>query len=275
MDMGSIVTNTYLKARRRQWPTPVPPSNLARGRVIHLRERSLMMLKKDLILRNPLRLLGNENEEIVLPGGFGAVLARHGVGKTALAVQIALNSLLSQKNVLHISLNEPVWKVSLWYQEVFDQLAQQYKVPQIDQLWDAMAAHRFIMTFRVEGFSAPKLEERLTDLTAQNIFLPHMIIIDGLPFDETVRENLEALKALAGEQSLPIWFTVTTHRHEAPADDGLPIQLSPVQDLFDVAIALLPENDTIHIKAIKGSPEQDMDVALTLDPGTMLIQKTD
>ncbi len=231
------------------------------------------MLKQDLILRNPLRLLGNENEEIVMPGGFGAVLARHGVGKTALIVQIALNSLLSQKNVLHISLNEPVWKVSLWYQEVFDQLAQQYKVPQIDQLWDAMAAHRFIMTFRVEGFSAPKLEERLTDLTSQNIFLPHMIIIDGLPFDDSSRAALEALKTLARQQSLPIWFTVTTHRHESPADDGLPVQISPVQDLFDVAIALLPENDTIHIKAIKGNPEQDMDVALTLDPGTMLIQK--
>ena len=230
------------------------------------------MLKQDLILRNPLRLLGRENEDIIRPGSFGAVLARHGVGKTALVVQIALNSLLQQKNVLHISLNEPVGKVGLWYQEVFEQLAQQYKVPQIDQLWDTVMPHRFIMTFRVEGFSMPKLEERLTDLTAQNIFLPNLIIIDGLPFDEDARPRLQELKRLAREVGLPVWFTVTIHRHENPATDGLPVQLSPVQDMFDVAIALEPENETIHIKAIKAGPDHNAEAELILDPATMLIQ---
>ena len=241
------------------------------GRVIHLKDRSLIMLKKDLILRNPLRLLGQENDAIIQPGSFGAVLARHGVGKTALVVQIAMNSILQQKNVLHISLNEPVGKVSLWYQEVFEQLAHQYEVPQIDQLWDTIAPHRFIMTFKVEGFTAPKLEERLTDLTAQNIFNPDMVIIDGLPFDGTDRANLEELKKLAKEQDLPIWFTITTHRHEDPATDGLPVQLSPVQDLFDAAISLKPVKETIYIQALKGGVNPE--AKLTLDPATMLIQR--
>ncbi len=229
------------------------------------------MLKQDLILRNPLRLLGQENEDIVRPGEFGAVLARHGVGKTALIVQIALNSLLQQKNVLHISLDEPIGKVSLWYQEVLEQLALQYQVPQMDQLWDAVVPHRFIMTFRSEGFSAPRLEERLTDLTAQNIFNPHMIIIDGLDFDGEAPEQLNELKQLAEKLGLPVWFTMTTHRHEEPDADGLPVQLSRVQDLFSVAIALQPEQETIHIKAIKGGPQQAKLADLTLDPATMLI----
>lgn len=230
------------------------------------------MLKKDLILRNPLRLLGQENEDIIKSGNLGAVLARHGVGKTAMVIQIALNSLLQQKNVLHISLNEPVGKVSLWYQEMFERLAQQYKVSQIDQLWDAIVPHRFIMTFRAEGFSAPRLEERLTDLTAQDIFLPDMMIIDGLSFDGDIRQEMEALKHLAQTQSLPVWFTITTHRHEEPANDGLPIQLSPLHDLFDVAIALNPVKDTIHIRALEGSFEDNAEPGLVLDPATMLIQ---
>lgn len=247
------------------------PYSAPTGRVIHLKDRSLIMLKKDLILRNPLRLLGQENDAIIQPGSFGAVLARHGVGKTALVVQIALNSILQQKNVLHISLNEPVGKVSLWYQEVFEQLAHQYEVPQIDQLWDTIAPHRFIMTFQVDRFSGPRLEERLTDLTTQNIFNPDMIIIDGLPFDGTDRVDLEELKKLAASQNLPVWFTVTTHRHEDPASDGLPVQLSPVQDLFDAAIALEPEEGTIFVKALKGGIEPE--TTLTLDPATMLIQR--
>lgn len=231
------------------------------------------MLKKDLILRNPLRLLGEEKEDIIRPGNFGAVLARHGVGKTAMVIQIALNSLLQQKNVLHISLDEPVGKVSLWYQEMFERLAQQYHVAQIDQVWDAIVPHRFIMTFRSEGFSAPRLEERLTDLTTQNIFLPNMIIIDGLSFEDEPRTDLEALKKLAQDQALPIWFTITTHRHEEPTDDGLPVQFSPVQDLFDAALALNPEKDTIHIKALKRSTEKSAEPALVLDPATMLIRR--
>jgi hypothetical protein len=269
--MESTVTPNISQVRLRRW-SPPPPKTGHGGKVVHLRERSLMMLKQDLILRNPLRLLGRENEDIIKPGNFGAVLARHGVGKTALVVQIALNSLLQQKNVLHISLNEPVGKVSLWYQEVFEQLAQQYKVPQIDQLWDAIVPHRFIMTFQVEGFSMPKLEERLTDLTAQNIFNPNMVIIDGLPFDDKTRPMLQELKRLAQELGLPMWFTVTIHRHQDPATDGLPVQLSPVQDLFDTAITLQPHDQTIHIEAIKGAPGNKTEAVLTLDPATMLIQ---
>jgi hypothetical protein len=42
------------------------------------------MLKKDLILHNPLRLLGNERESILPPGGSAPILARAGVGKTSL-----------------------------------------------------------------------------------------------------------------------------------------------------------------------------------------------
>ena len=69
------------------------------------------MLKKELRLQNPLRFMERENEDILPEGGLGAVIARAGVGKTAILVQLALNTLLKGKNVLHISLNDPVKKV--------------------------------------------------------------------------------------------------------------------------------------------------------------------
>ena len=100
--------------------------------IINLKERSFMMLKKDLTLRNPLRLLGKENQDILPKGGFGAVLARAGVGKTAIMVQLSLETLLRGKNVLHVSLSDPVNKVSLWYKEVFHNLADQYNAQQVN-----------------------------------------------------------------------------------------------------------------------------------------------
>jgi hypothetical protein len=230
------------------------------------------MLTNDLILRNPLRLLGATGDDILQPGTLGAVLARHGVGKTALIIQIALNSMLQNKNVLHISLNEPVGKVDLFYHEMFERMAQQYRISQMDQLRDAAMPHRLIMTFREDGFSVPRLVERLTDLTTQQIFVPHMMIIDGLPFDTDLRGELQKLQQLAIREGLPVWLTITTHRHEAPAADGLPRQFSPVQDLFEVAVTLQPEKDTIHIIALKGGAAPAGEAVLTLDPSTMLIQ---
>ena len=246
--------------------------NPAPARIIHLKERNLVMLKKDLILRNPLRLLGRESDDILPEGGFGAVLARAGVGKTALLVQLSMNSLLQNKNVLHISLNDPVNKVSIWYQEVFNHIAHSYEIQRMDELWNNLLPHRFIMTFKVEGFSVPKLEERLTDLTEQNIFSPQMLLIDGLPFDDSIRNPLLELKSLAKKLSLHIWFTILTHRHEAPGADGLPVQLTQVADLFEAAIQMQPEGDKIHINILKGRHTNADQSSLILDPTTMLIK---
>ncbi len=244
-----------------------PPS----AGVIYIKERYFIMLKNDLILRNPLRLMDQENDDILAAGEFGAVLARAGVGKTAFLVQLSLNALLRGKNVLHISLTDPVNKVSLWYKEVFGLIAEQYQVDQINQIWESVLPHRFIMTFRVEGFSVPKLQERLADLTEQNIFSPQMIIVDGFPFDDAVHQSLSDFKKMIEQQGIHSWFTVRTHRHEEPEADGTPQQLANVADLFKIAIQLVPEGKDIHVRALKGGDSFSRHLDLRLDPSTMLL----
>ena len=240
--------------------------------VVYIKERYFTMLKKDFILRNPLRVVGGENDDILGPGEFGAVLARAGVGKTAFLVQLSLNALLRGKNVLHISLTDPVNKVSLWYKEVFNLIAQQYKLEQANQLWESVLPHRFIMTFRVEGFSVPKLQERLADLMEQNIFSPRMIIVDGFPFDQSVHQPLGEFKSLVKEQGMYSWFTVRTHRHEKPGPDGIPTQIAQVADLFEIAVQLVPVSKEIHVKALKGAELFTKQLDLRLDPATMLLK---
>lgn len=231
------------------------------------------MIKKELILQNPLRFIGDETEDILPEGGFGAVLARAGVGKTALLVQLALHTLLKGKHVLHISLDDPVNKISLWYKEVFRHLTQSYDAKKKSKLWEDLLPFRFIMTFKVEGFSVPKLEERLTDLKEQNIFSPQMVLIDGFDFNESARTSLSEFKRLAQKYSLHVWFSVKTHRHETHGPDGMPASLLDVSDLFDVVIQLRPEGKKIHVMTLKGGPA-DSGPALFLDPATMLVKDT-
>ena len=230
------------------------------------------MLKKDLIFRNSLKLMGQKTEDILPEGGFGAVLARAGVGKTAFLVQLAINSQLNNKNVLHISLNDPVQKVSLWYKEVFRNIVSQNNLDKTNHLWETILKHRFIMTFKVDSFSVPKLEERLADLTEQDIFSPHMVVIDGLPFDKSTHTPPADLIILAKNHGLHIWLAVRTHRHEEPGPKGIPAQLKNVDDLFEVVILLHPKEGEIQLKVLKGGSTSSVYSELLLDPATMLIK---
>lgn len=231
------------------------------------------MLIKDLMLRNPFRLLGEKAGQQLESGQLGAVLARAGVGKTAFLVQLALNGLLRDQKVLHISIDDPVNKVTLWYEEVFRHITDQYReqAASAQEIWESIIPHRFVMTFKVEGFSVPKLEERLTDLTTQNIFSPDIVIIDGLPLDDKHPELLSDLKMLSTSGGFPVWVTVLTHRHDETDSAGLPLKLSGALEYFDAIIQLQPENDKIHVRAVKGTAEIKPGAFLLLDPESHLI----
>ena len=224
------------------------------------------------VSHNGLKLQGYDFEDIVPHGVFNAVFSRAGVGKTSFIVQIALNAMLKQKNVLHIGVGDPVNKISLWYKEIFCLLAEQNKIDNTDLFFESLLKKRFIMTFNVDAFNVPRLKERLTDLSEQNIFSPDMIIIDGLDFDSTVQESISDLKAFAERDSLNAWFTVRTHRHEDYGNSDLPVQLSNIQHLFDIVLQLRPDGKKIHMLTLKGESAGGKDRKIILDPSSMLIK---
>ena len=141
------------------------------------------MVKEDVTFQNPIRILGRNADELLSGGHFGAILARAGVGKTAFLIQVALDYLIKEQNVLHVSLNDPVDKVSLWYKEVFRNVTAKWSRQQSQECWESLLPHRFIMTFRAESFSVSTLDERLTDLSEQGVFEPQVVVIDGFRFE--------------------------------------------------------------------------------------------
>lgn len=229
------------------------------------------MLKKKLMLLNPFLFMGSDSEDIIPEGSAGAVAAYAGVGKTALLVQLALFAMMSGKKVLHISLQDPVNKVNLWYQELFHDIAKQSEVAETNEIWEEILSNRFIMTFKVEGFNVLKLKERLTDLMAQNIFSPQIVIVDGLNFDEDVRETITAMLAMAEKLSLRLWFTVHLHRPEGANDDEMPARWEALADLFEVVLKLQPEDGGSRIKPVK--VKSTAFPPLYLDPANMLIKQ--
>ncbi|MBA7644870.1 hypothetical protein ES703_52617 [subsurface metagenome] len=169
------------------------------------------------------------------------------------AMHLALDSLLSGKNVLHICLGQPVKKVCLWYEEVLHRISDQYELNNTNIMWEMILPHRFIMTFNIEDFSVKRLEERLNDVTEQGIFFPQIVLLDGLPFNKTAQASLSKLKALAKEHGFPVWFTVMTHReNNIEQPDDIPSPISHMSDLFEVIVQLKPAGREINVQLIKG-----------------------
>lgn len=235
------------------------------------------ILKRELIQKSPLRAIIHENDSLPSPGGFGAVLARAGLGKTALLVQIAIDNMLRDKRVLHISMGDPVRKICLWYEEVYRNMTSSYESHQTGPLWETVLSNRFIMTFNINKFSMPKFKERLADLTEQAIFHPEIILFDGLPFHDNSEGILSELKQFAEKGGFRVWFTVKTHRNALETDilaGVLPEPISDHSDFFDLALQIRPEQEKIVLKVIKSITDVDgRNVSVLVDPTTMLARE--
>jgi hypothetical protein len=110
------------------------------------------------------------------------------------------------------------------------------------------------------------------DLTAQGIFFPQMIILDGLPFDKPVTQILTDLKSLATDYRLPVWLAVRTNQNADLGSAGLPTQIDGISELFNVAIQLQPDGKEVQIEALKGGNPAAGQSNLYLDPSTLLIK---
>ncbi len=229
------------------------------------------MVEKNFIPCSTEIFFGFDFENSMPQGDFGAILSRAGVGKTSSIVQLALCAMLNNEKVLHVSLDDPVDKISLWYKEIFNLIAGTNNINDADILLETMLPCRFIMTFKVDSFSVPKLAERLTDLVEHNIFSPQLIIIDGFNFDDSARETLLELKNFVKTRPSKICFTVRTHRHEDPGPGIIPEPISGIADLFDVIVQLRPEGKKIDVVALKKASEDNNHSGLLMDPATMLL----
>lgn len=224
------------------------------------------------VFANPLMNLGYKDADLFKPRAFSAVCARPGVGKTAFLVQMALWAMSKGKNVLHVSLGDPIKKVDLWYQDLFSHIARRSALPDAAAAWPAFLPRRFIMTFRVEGFSVPKLEERLADLAEQQIFTPHVIVIDGIESDSALHALTGELQNLARKFSLPVWISVRIQEYPSTQEGYPPSTPLPESNAsFESIVCIEGAAERIHVRGIKGGTPQTLATPLSLDPATLLL----
>jgi len=236
------------------------------------------MLKQDLIEKNPLRILNPGAEKCSDAQRMGLVIARAGIGKTALLVQMALDSLLRGNQVLHVSIGQSLEKTKTWYKDLFKGMANTYDLENITEIQEEIMRNRMIMTFNATSYSHPKLEERLSDLVSQGVFDPHCIVVDGFDFSKADRETLSAMRDYVYDKKLQVWFTATARREDTrKSTDGVPAPCHEVDDLFDTIINLKAESkrENLVLDIIKDSTGRvEAGEKLDLDPATLLVKSS-
>jgi hypothetical protein len=233
------------------------------------------MQKEDLIKKNPLRVLNPLSAESLPDHRMGLVMARAGLGKTAILVQIAMDSMLRGQKVLHVSVGEDLGKAKAWYEDVFQYIAEGFQLENAAEVEDELMRNRIIMTFKEAAFSKLKLEERLNDLVYQNIFRPDIVVVDGYDFGEVDYESIMDLKEMMAAMNVQVWFSALRHRDDDRVSAaGVPAPCHEIDGLFDTVIVLQPEQDAILLNIIKDEYDGAAGKILNLDPATMMVKET-
>jgi peptidoglycan/xylan/chitin deacetylase (PgdA/CDA1 family) len=233
------------------------------------------MYRKDVNQTSPIRILEESIHGGLGKGNLGLVMARAGVGKTACLVQIALDDLLREKPVLHVSLDQTMDHVRSWYDALFEDLAIESDLDDTEGARQMVQRHRVIATFKDHDLWPDRLEKTVAMFSQHMQFRPAAILVDGYPWtSHSQSENaamIGAFKAYAKLLGAELWMSAQTHRR---ATGDHPTRLVPPYDayeeLIDVAIFLEPHGHDVAVRLLKDHGDvEPSDTSLYLHPDTL------
>jgi len=204
------------------------------------------------------------------PGNLGVVVGVPGVGKKSFLVGVALDELLRSGRVLHISMTHSVAHIRDHYDTVFEELAANAHLEDETQVHVDVDRNRSIRVYPRNALTTAKLREAVK-VESETAGQPSLVLIEGLDFKTTSREDFVDLKELAGELAAEIWLSVSSRKEQIAQ---LPPSVERVEDLVSVILALEPADDAVLLRALKDHDNRDLtELHVALDPKTLLLTR--
>jgi len=232
------------------------------------------MYRKELNERNPLRLFEHSIHGGLGSGNVGIVVARHGIGKTAFLVGIALDEAMRGRKVLHVSLDKSVDHIREFYDEIFMDLAHSAQLEDLPAERLEMERNRIIHTYAGKSFTIPKLRHSINFLKEYAHFDPTCLVLEGLDFERTTLPDMEAFRQLAADFNVEMWMSAITHRGVPENEHGIPEALAKLASAIAVIVQMTDQNDGVQLSLLKDHDNSNVaKLTLALDPSTMLLVK--
>lgn len=226
-----------------------------------------------LLTTTPLGLLDQDAGMLLPPGGLGAIIARAGVGKTAFLVQLAIYQLMKNNSVIHFGIQDTVKKMCLWYEEIRRNIHNTFGLEIHDADWDSLLKQRFLISHKLETFSLAKLEAQLTDLIEQAIFIPRVIIIDGLELNHSAFGFLTNLQKTLTRLNLRAWLSFRSELPPPKEGEDLPDLIKELVTACDCTFLLRLAEAAMRIDVVKCGEANAMERKFLLDPTNLLLTK--
>lgn len=193
------------------------------------------------------------------PGQVGVVVARAGVGKSALIAHVALHELLRERKVLHVAVRDSVDSARAHYDAVIRAVTRTQQTRDWSPALVAAERHRMIHSYLDKEFKLPAVEQSLGLLSEVMQFKPELVVIDGI--EEHV-ETLAELGALARRLGVPLWVAFRTSGAELPSAAWQHVSLE---------LRLTPDGRAVRLAMHRG-PNDVQPLEVVLDPTTMLVR---
>ncbi|MDR1447005.1 MAG: hypothetical protein LBI90_08940 [Treponema sp.] len=231
------------------------------------------MVKSELIARSPVRIFEKSIHGGLKSGEVGLIVSSSGIGKTSVLVQIALDKLLQNRKIIHVSFTQNTGYVLAWYEDIFDEFISRKNLENAQEIRNEVTKNRVLMNFNQDGVTGDQVLKSLRAMILEGGFKAESIIVDGFDFNRMDRSRLENIKNAAQELNLEIWYSCTV-KGEGPFWDkqGIPFIIKDYADLVDVIILLDPKSSHIELTVSKDRSSVKLEsMAMRLDPKTLLI----
>ena len=235
------------------------------------------MVKEELIQRSPVRIFMDSIHGGLGPGELGVVASPSGTGKTSVLVQIALDKLLLDEKVIHISFTRHTDHILAWYEDIFDEFIKKKNLENQQDVKNDIIKNRVLMKFTQDGISSEQITRSLRALIKEGGFNAKSIIIDGFDFAAGAEAHVSAIKSFADEMGVSVWYSCNVKGNPPLYDQrGIPVVIKEYSGLFKAIIILEPKQDHIAMKVVMNdfldkAADSVEHLAIKLDPKTLLM----
>lgn len=223
------------------------------------------MIKQDLINTSPVRFFENASKSALKEGQMGLITAKKGLGKTSILVQFAIDALLHDKHLVHVSFDQKSSNVIAWYESVLSEIGKKKNIDEMNLLNEEIFRNRIILNFNQDAFTLPKVVNTLKALKEGGVKVG-TLIIDGGDMDKISSQDIKTVSDFAKKEGIAVWFSGTNENSE------LTKTVSPeLLPFFDTVCHISSDGKSGILSILKSDGKIIQTTAVRLDSKTMLM----
>jgi len=222
-------------------------------------------MNEKLFERSPIRAFEKVTDGGLKAGELGLITSKKGLGKTSVLVQFGMDTLLQDKQLVHVTFDQHSSNVISWYESIFTEIAKKKNIGNAKELLGEVVRNRTILNFNQESFSLTKVAGTLKALKAAGIEVAG-VVADGLDLSKVSTDDLKAFADYAKESGLGIWLS-----SNADGDNLSDSVSKELADYFAIVAHLAAKADGVQLSILKLRNAGEQSVSLKLESKTSLI----